>query len=163
MSRVSVETITFGQSSDVANGIVLQHDDALLPHWREFANALQLSPDSNIKFTIQNVQLTSSVIDILIPSLKGKLTDLFLYNNGLVNVSDSVEFAVKCIKSNRQMNKLYLTNNQLGNMKNTTTVLDAVISHPSIERIRLDDCLGGGDVNGYDALSFCHEQEMAGD
>ena len=53
---------------------VLRHYDELLPHWEELANALQLYQNSSglLSFSICNVQLTPSVIDLLAQALKGK-------------------------------------------------------------------------------------------
>jgi len=152
-----IEYVTFGEASpengdDVVN--VLQLDNLLLPHWREFTTALQLSPGNDIKLTIQNVQLSHSVISLLIPAMKGKLKHLFLDNNDLfwVDNREGIEFVIKCMETNRLMTNFYLANNQLEGMENVSSVLDAVISHPSINRIRLENCLGGEEINGYDVL-----------
>lgn len=136
-----------------SHDILLQHDDVLLPHWKEFTTALQLHHDSNIQFTIQNAQLTPSVTDLLMPSLKGKLKELFLDNNGFVNVSDGVTFAIKCMESNRQLKEFNYANNRLVRMKHVSLLLDAVIIHPSITKIRLENCLRG-DIDGYIVLQF---------
>ena len=152
-----IEYVTFGEASsengdDVVN--VLQLDNLLLPHWREFTTALQLSPGNDINLTIQNVILSHSVISMLIPAMKGKLKHLFLDNNDLfwVDNREGIAFVIKCMEINRQMRNFYLTNNQLEGMENVSSVLNAVISHPSINRIRLENCLGGEEINGYDVL-----------
>ena len=64
---------------DEGDDTVLLHDDALLPHWQEFANALQLyqNPEASHRLSIYNMQLTSSVIDLLTPALKDKPIDGF--------------------------------------------------------------------------------------
>jgi len=132
-------------------GPLLQHDDLLLPNWKELANALQLcNVDYITKLSITNVQLTSQVLDLLAPALKGKqITEFVLNNNGFAN-NEGTKFITECIKFNHQMKSFYLINNQLGNIKNATTALDAVINHPSIDRVQLENCLGGGDINSYE-------------
>ena len=62
----------FPSGFDMADDTVLLHDDALLPHWNEFANALQLyqNPEAFHRLSICNVQLSSSVIGLLTPALK---------------------------------------------------------------------------------------------
>jgi len=131
----------------------LLYDNGLLPHWKELATALQLCQSNNIDFTIQNVQLTPSVTDVLIPAFKGKLKELFLDNNEFADSREGIEFILTCMEINHQMKEFYLSNNQLGGMENALSVLDAIIRHPSIERVRLENCLGG-DINGYDALCY---------
>ena len=143
------------QEDNLNGGRIMQFDDLLLPHWKELANAIQLSPSNAFEskvFTLQNVQLTSSVTDVLIPAFKGKLHELFLENNEFVDIHKGAEFIVTCIQSNPQMKEFCLVNNQLETTVNASSVLDAVISHPSINCIRLENCLGGENINGYDAL-----------
>ena len=85
-----IQYITFGEESqEDAAGILLQHDNVLLPHWKEFATAFQLSYDKNTELKIQNMQLIPAVMVLLIPALKGKLKTLFLDNNDLVGVAAS--------------------------------------------------------------------------
>lgn len=129
----------------------LQYDNVLLPHWRELATALQLCQSNDIDLTIQNVQLTTSVTDVLIPALKGKLHELYLENNEFVDIYKGAEFIITCIESNPLMKEFCLVNNQLETTDNIGAVLDTVISHPSIDHIRLENCLGG-DINSYDIL-----------
>jgi len=149
------EDIDLGEESlgGVA-GTILQHDKVLLPHWKEFTTALQLSHGIDLNLTIQNVQLTISVTDLLIPAVKGKLKSLFLDNNDLFQVGNywGILFVVKCIEINRPMKELYLANNQIGNMSYAATLLEAIISHPSIEYVRLENCFDGGEINGYNIL-----------
>ena len=141
--------LQFGRESD---DTLLQHDDILLPRWRELANALQLyhNPNPLNIFSVYNVQLTSSVIDMLSPALNGnKIEKLILNNNDFVHISEGIEFAVEVIKSNPNMKNFSWDYNQLESIENAHLVLDAVINHPSIHRIRLESCLGG---TGYEAL-----------
>ena len=83
---------------------VLLHDDILLPHWKEIANALQLYQTSD-NFTIENfhldyLQLSSSVISLLTPALKGdKIINFYLGNNDFANIREGIEFAVEIIES----------------------------------------------------------------
>jgi len=147
------DSIDYGLGQQQLVGALLQHDDILLPHWEEFANALQLYQftDSIPELSIANVQLSSSVIDLLAPALKGKpFTELLLVNNDLQD--KGIEFVAGYMQSNLQMKALYLWNNQLGNMKHATTMLEAVIDHPSITKVHLENCLGGENINSYEAI-----------
>jgi len=53
---------------------VLRHHDILLPHWRELADAVQLHVHAGASrsFAIENIQLTSTVFNMLAHSLKMK-------------------------------------------------------------------------------------------
>ena len=58
---------------DADNETALLYDDLLLPHWEEFANALQLYQEEEpFDISIYNLQLSASVIDLLKPVLKHK-------------------------------------------------------------------------------------------
>ena len=153
--RGRMECITLGEESNSngAAGTLLQYDKVILPHWKELATALQLCQNNNIHFTIQNVQLGTSLFSLLIPAFKGKLQDLFLDNNDFVNISEGIKFIAECMETNRQMKEFGLSNNQLESVDNVHLVLDAIISHPSINKVRLENCLGG-DMNSYDALCY---------
>ena len=76
----------FGANDFVgANDSVLLHDDALLPHWEEFANALQLyrNPEASHNCAINNIQLTPSIISLLTPALKCKPISFFGLGNNV--------------------------------------------------------------------------------
>ena len=45
-----------------------------------------------------------------------------------------------------------MSNNPLEGVENAQLVLDAIIGHPSITNISLENCLRGGGINGYDML-----------
>jgi len=94
------------------------------------------------------------VIDLLSPALNGNKIDYFvLNNNNFIDTNKGIEFAVEVIKSNPNMKNFFWDYNQLESTGNVHSLLDAVCNNPSIDRIRLESCLGG-DINGYEAL--CH-------
>jgi len=146
-------SLRFGNVSD---DTLLQHDDILLPRWRELANALQLyhNPNPLNRFSVYNIQLAPSVIDLLLPALNGKKIDgLTFNNNNFVNISDGIKFAVEVIKNNPNMKQFCWDYNQLESIENVCLLLDAVINHPSIDCVRLEGCLGGN-IDGYEALCY---------
>jgi len=150
--KCGLSALDFGLDDEA----LLQHDDILLPHWKELANALQLcNVDGIPELSITNIQLTTSVIDLLTPALKGKQIDDFsLYNNDFEDTHKGIEFVAECIKSNNELERFYLTSNQIDNMVYAHHLIEAIINNPSIDDIRLENCLRGGvfSINGYEAV-----------
>ena len=139
---------------DENNGPTVPHDNLLLPHWRELANAMQIFPDDLYEFRINGIQLSSSVLKLLEPALnlKGKINyTLALTNNEFTNVREGIEFAVKVIKANHNLQEFRWMHNQITNMEDAKYLTRAIINHPSIDNVCLDNCFGG-DINGYDIL-----------
>ena len=139
--------------TDDSDATTLLHDDLLLPHWKELANAMQLYQEGKpLRLSFINVQLTSSVIDLLLPVLKHKpIESIELQNNSFANGREGIEFAVGVMKSNETMNGFYWTSNTINTMEDARYLVDSIISHPSIDKIRLENCFGG-DVIGYHIL-----------
>jgi len=138
------------------NGLLLDNDDdVLLPHWEELANALQLyqSTDVSKVFSIDAIQLTPSIMDLLEPALVGKLIECISFDNNELddNVREGIEFAVKSIKSIRGLSEFNWSSNHISSQRDAQYLVDSVISHPSIDAIQFTDCFSG-DVCGYDIL-----------
>ena len=135
------------------NTVVL-HDDALLPHWKEFANAMQLyqKPEAFLGFCIYNVQLSTSVIDLLTPALRDKPIKGFeLGNVEFANAREGIAFAIEFIQSNRKLEEFGCVNSTIESMADTNHLVEAIISHPTIDKITLENCFGEN-VNAYDIL-----------
>ena len=129
------------------------HDDLLLPHWREFADALHLlhlSQDKHLSLDFTNVTLESSVLRILTPALKGPLRSLELQRNYYTDIGEGVGFAVETIKGNN-LEEFAWRNNRMEHIDDVHYLVRAITSHPSIEKVRLEDCIGEN-INGYDVL-----------
>lgn len=148
------EDIYLGGGFDEDDDTLLLHDGVLLPHWQEFANALQLYQKSEGTHTlcIYNMQLPSSVIDLLAPALRDKsIETFFLDNNEFVNAREGVDFAIETIQSN-QIKKIQWVNGQkIESMDDVNHLVDAIISHPLIDNIRLENCFGEN-VDAYSIL-----------
>ena len=131
---------------------LILHDDMLLPHWREFANAVQLYNHPIEMVRMESVQLTLSVMNLLVPALKQKQFDYFyLGNNEFVNVREGIDFAVEIIKGNRQLKTFGWVVDRVNSMDDAQHLVGALIRHPSIDWISLKNCFGE-DVNGFDIL-----------
>ncbi|KAL7537176.1 hypothetical protein ACHAXR_007645 [Thalassiosira sp. AJA248-18] len=136
---------------------VLLHDDIILPHWREFADALQmyqrpLDNDASGTFSVSNIQLTSAVVDMLAPALvKKNFRHFELDHNMFPNIRDGIEFACKFAKSNPNLDSYQWLNNPIGCSSDLGHLLDAINGLPSLERIGLSRCCGRN-LNGYSTL-----------
>ena len=142
-----LEDINFGPDA------LLQHDNLLLPHWRELANALQLYQynGSIPELSITNIQLPSAVLDLLAPALKGKLLTGFVLDNNDFEEDAGVKFATKCIKSNNELHYFNWVSNQINDTEDAKLLVASIINHPSIDKVQLENCLCG-DVNSYELV-----------
>jgi len=145
-----------GGFEDDNEDTVLLHDDILLPHWEEIANALQLYHNSSrlLHLSIRDVQLTSPVMDLLASSLKGKaILKIFdLINNEFDNVREGIEFVAKLVEDNPNLEQFYWINNDIERMEDACYLVDAIINHPRVQHVRLENCFGEEDINGYDVF-----------
>ena len=90
--------------------------------------------------SINNLQPSTSVIDLLKPVLKNKPIECFaLQNNSFVNVREGIEFAVEVMESNETIQRFYWTSNTINSMEDARHLVDSIISHPSIDQIRLEN------------------------
>ena len=131
----------------------LLHDDALLPHWNELANAMQLYQGKKpFTLSINHLQLSATVIDLLLPMLKHKpIGPINLQNNSFVNVREGIEFAEEVMKSNERMDIFSWKSNAINSMEDARYLVDAIVRHPSIDKVHIMNCFGG-DINGYGLL-----------
>ncbi|KAL7527690.1 hypothetical protein ACHAXR_004966 [Thalassiosira sp. AJA248-18] len=134
------------------DGIIL-HDDILLPHWREYADALQLySQNEPYGFALSSIQLPSAVLNMLSPAFQGeRFNGLGLCNNDFPNIMDGIDFAIKFIQQNPNLINFFWMKNPINSTENVHRLVEAVNSLPSLENISLEGCCGDP-VNGYSIL-----------
>jgi hypothetical protein len=98
------------------------------------------------------MQLPSSVIHLLKPALKNNPMTFFLLDNTeFVNAREGIDFAIEVIQSNHNLKKFNWINNPITSMDDAQKLVEAIIRHPLIDSIRLENCLGG-DMNAYNVL-----------
>jgi len=129
--------------------ILLQHDDILLPHWRELANALQLYNMDRRSLRIANLQLTSSVMNLLASALKGKAINGLTLDN---NEFEDIHIVIESINKMGELESFELINNQIIDTKEASDLVGAIINHSSIGDVRLENCLGDGISSSYEVL-----------
>jgi len=147
-SGEEMEYVSLGFDDGVG---VLQHDDVLIPHWKELADALQLYQNENtFEISFNKMQLTPPIMNILAPGLKeNQLKCLSFYD---MEFSDAIEFAVDVIKANEHLKDINWVNSQINSKKDALDLSSAVASHPSIGSVQLENCFGVEGNIGYSAL-----------
>jgi len=128
----------------------LPYTNALLPHWREFANAIQVYPGTFNDFTIHNIQLTSAVLELLIPALENKLCYTLTLTNNDFTVREGIKFVLKLIKANHNLREINWIENRIGSMEDAKYLARDIINHPSINNVRLENCFEN--IDGYGVL-----------
>ena len=158
------EEMRYGRGNREGNGEVeinadLPYNEELLPHWKEFANALkqyhyhlkhstELRDDSVIR--LLDIELPNEVIALLSKALKSTHFKHFgLKNNNFG--SKGIDFALNYLKNNPTLKTFSLQNNHFNSMDNINTLCKVVKDHPSINHLKLDNSKGE-DINGYEML-----------
>ena len=156
----STDRLTSGRShGDIClgpfgDGTVMLHDDELLKHWRELADALQLySVEKSLDhFSVANVQLTSAVLDMLGHSLRETTVRGFsLNNNGFANTTEGVNFAIKFLRHNMSLHTFSWKENRITGGRDVTRLCGALNRLPPLQDLRMIKCCGDTS-NGYGIL-----------
>ena len=122
----------------------LLHDEALVPHWQQFANALEdydgildereWSHQSIREkcFRVAGIELSSSVIDMLGPALATCITSLSLHDVG----RDWVDLAIGVIGANSSLKYLSCSDNP-SRMDRAFDLFSSVADHPALSDLTL--------------------------
>ena len=144
-----VTDISLGFDDDT---YVLLHDDALLPHWTELANALQLyQGNDTYEVLFNDMQLLTPIIDILAPGLKENQLKTLSFN-GIEFHNDAIKFAMDVINANQHLTDISWENSLTDSREDARALALAIVSHPSIDSVRLENCFGVEGNIGYDVL-----------
>ena len=137
------------------------HHEELLPHWREFTNALyrhhfylQCSVDYEkpSSFELCGMNLSNEVIDLLSSALEtSHFNEFALISNRFGQ--KGIDFALKYIESNEKLAHFYLDENPIISMENVRWLCRIIECHPSIVSLELPRCTNR-DVNGYEMLQL---------
>ncbi len=133
--------------------IILQHDDRLIPHWKEFINALQLNFQELDDFRLGRMQLSSSIIEILTPALKGRPFKVFDLSFIDFVDFDGLQFATEIIESNPKLREFRMAEPEMDSLDTDglENLIQSIVSHPRIDSIAIEYCFRGG-ANAYDGL-----------
>ena len=112
----------------------MQHDDILLPLWEKFANALRVQHLHSIEtFSIRNVQLHLTVLNMLGPALRMKIDDNFdLARNEFPDMGAGVDFVHTVSESNSRVKVLTWKGNPIESMDHADRLYKAINSFGSL-------------------------------
>lgn len=117
----------------------------LLSSWRMFADALssiETSRHGYIDLVLKQVRLDEEVLDMLIESFKtSPLRCLLLMNNGLEG--DGMKSFIRAIKTSSTLEILRLCGNRIESTQDATSLIEAVINHPTVDVLHLERCAIG--------------------
>ncbi|EJK45424.1 hypothetical protein THAOC_35963 [Thalassiosira oceanica] len=133
---------------------VVLHDDALLPHFKELADAIQLSSGIQ-RINIDNVELRSSVLGILCPSMEGKVTEIDMRHIQFPgpDVVKCYEIIAASIRRNHALKRLTWIDNRIPSDEQADLLIKSIIDNRAIKHIRLQNSFNQSGVNGCRALA----------
>jgi len=148
------------EDNDNGDPLILQYDNVLLPHWIELANAIHLHQNTEVldKLSIENLQMPTSILKLLSPALKGKMINECKFMNiRFDNMSDGIEFVVDLIEGLASTERFEWINNVIDEQEHINGLVEAIISHSSIDYIHLEN-VAGVNINGYEVLCSLLDQ-----
>ncbi|EJK45968.1 hypothetical protein THAOC_35391 [Thalassiosira oceanica] len=133
---------------------IILHDDALLPHFKEFANAIQVTT-SDIEIAIENIELNPSALGILFPSMEGKASDFWMGSIlfSAENVAECYEIIAASIRNHHTLRWLAWVDNRISSDKQAELLIESIIDNRSINTLTLNNCFNQSDINGCRALA----------
>lgn len=132
----------------------------LLPHWKEFAKALEqysfflnhsVHNKDNSTLRLIDMDLPPDVVYMLSNALESTHFKHFVLKDNNFG-QNGIDFALKYLKTNNVIEDFTLINNTINNMNDINKLCQIVETHPSIDNLALDNCKGA-DINGYEMLT----------
>ena len=135
-------------------GLAVLHDDALLPHFKELANAIQLSTHIG-EINIQNIELCPSVLGILFPAMEGKVLDMFMSRIRFPaeNVTECYEIIAASIRRNHALKSMAWIKNQMRSVEHSNQLMESVLNNRAIKSVVMKNCFNESEVDGCRALT----------
>ncbi|EJK72022.1 hypothetical protein THAOC_06485 [Thalassiosira oceanica] len=120
------------------------HDDALLPHFKELADAIQLS-NAIQEFCIDNIELHPSALRILCQAMEGKVTnfDVCRVRFPAVDIVECYGIIAASIRRNHALKRLLWIDNQISSDEQADLLIESTIGNRSIKDLRRQNGLSG--------------------
>ena len=145
--------IEFVLQDDDGNHVTAVHDDALMPYWKELANALvhcsEYNAEEKYGIEIQRIETPDAVLDVLCPAMKrAKFYFLSLVGDGTPKSWKLAEFIGDIIRVNHHVTYLELESILLSN-EEWKTICHAIRKRniegtSTIEWLHVKKCFVGG-------------------
>ena len=142
-----------GKSVDVGGGqqSPILYDSALDPHWKQLANAMQLSKCLT-GLNLHSVQLDEQNLKRLETSLAQKgIARFSLFRNQFLG-GEGVKFAIGVLKSNRSVKHFRWRQNTFRATEDACNLIDAILKHPTVYRLDVTGSLSNEDINAVQRL-----------
>ena len=130
------------------------YDDALLPHFKELADAIQLSTGIR-KIFIDNIELRPSALGILFPAMEGKATniDMRRIRFPAEDVDECYEIIAASIRRNIKLEKFDWESIEFRSDEQADLFIESVMDNWAIKIVTLANCINRSDINGCRALA----------
>ena len=146
----------------------LRHDDALVPFWQQFTNALKSHDgiiDENFSyedyrkgcFQLAGIELNSSVIDMIAPALATCITSLSLHYVG----RGWIDLAIGVVRANASLKYLSCSANP-SRMDQVFDLFSSVADHPTLSDLTLHKICSDG-AEGYSLFVLAKDCLLDGD
>ena len=126
------------------------HDDVLLPHFKELADAIQVSSDFG-EVNIRNIELHPSALKILMPAMENNVTEIYMRLMTLPTM-ECYEIIAPTIRRNRTLERLRWRGNAIVSEKQADLLIETIIDNQSIKSVFLQRCFNQEGVNACRAL-----------
>ncbi|EJK74474.1 hypothetical protein THAOC_03846, partial [Thalassiosira oceanica] len=138
---------------DYEDQSTIWHDNALFPHYKELADAIQLSDDIR-EISIDNVELHPLALRVLCPAMEGKVTDIHMSHISFAgpDVVECYEIIAASIRRNHVLERLLWTDNHISSDDQADLLIKAVIDNHAIKYVEMKNCFNHSDANGCRAL-----------
>jgi len=118
-------------------GVILPHDDMLIPHWKKLAKATGARATD---FRILNITMPESVLDIMLPSLRSNnvLTRISLCNSNMGN--EGLLRLADFLGINTSLKSLCFGYETINDLFVASSLSDAIKDHPSLTGVGFIGC-----------------------
>ncbi|EJK69811.1 hypothetical protein THAOC_08892 [Thalassiosira oceanica] len=148
------EDIYFCSCLDYKGELTILHDDALLPHFKELADAIQLSNGIR-EICIDNLDLRPSTLGILFPAMEGKVETVDMRHIRFPgpHAVECYEIIASSIMRNHALKKLKWIGNRIPSDEQADLMIKSIIDNRSIRNVQLENYFNQSGVNGCRALA----------
>ncbi|EJK77945.1 hypothetical protein THAOC_00186, partial [Thalassiosira oceanica] len=143
-----------GWSCSCLNNADAPHSEVLLPHFKELADAIQVSSGAEGNIYIDNIELHTKVIKQLFSAMEGRVTTLYVESMAFPaeDVAECYEIIAGSVRSNHALERLTWFGNRIPSDDQADLFIESIIDNRSITNLDLDFCFHQSEANGCRAL-----------